>query len=128
VERIQVHHLCYRGTPESTLLKDLETLCRKCHRLEHGLGPTDFEELYRKILDCIHRLEKPPVELWKQLKAVIKSDNDVIGFGELMFAHVMISLAHAKEKQPGWWMNKKKKLKWFRKAFRVRKSIWERVQ
>ena len=36
-EFIQAHHKFYRSRWENTQIEDLETLCRKCHRLEHGI-------------------------------------------------------------------------------------------
>lgn len=51
---LQVHHLKYRWPWESCVLRDVETLCRKCHRKQHGL-PGDFEEKYDSIY---HRLLK----------------------------------------------------------------------
>lgn len=47
--RLQVHHLCYRGRYEDTVLEDLETICRECHRKEHGLGPNEYESYYRVL-------------------------------------------------------------------------------
>lgn len=34
---LNVHHVKYRKTFEETRLEDLKTLCRTCHRIEHGL-------------------------------------------------------------------------------------------
>lgn len=49
VDILQVHHLCYRGHLEDALIEDLETVCRECHRKEHGFGPSDFELKFREL-------------------------------------------------------------------------------
>lgn len=36
-ESLEAHHKFYRPKWEDTLLEDLKTLCRTCHRIEHGL-------------------------------------------------------------------------------------------
>ena len=36
-EELQAHHRVYRPRWGNTVLEDLETLCRSCHRKEHGL-------------------------------------------------------------------------------------------
>jgi len=35
--RLQVHHMIYRERWEDALLSDLEVLCRRCHKSEHGI-------------------------------------------------------------------------------------------
>lgn len=59
VKWLQVHHLRYRGRPEDTELGDLETLCRHCHRQEHGIGPSDFDD-YLRILQLQLRKDQIP--------------------------------------------------------------------
>ncbi|SRR6266545_5228249 len=41
--RLQVHHKMYRGSWFDTLLSDLETLCRSCHKNEHGINPWEWD-------------------------------------------------------------------------------------
>lgn len=55
---LQVHHVKYRWPWESCVLGDLETLCRKCHRKEHGL-PGDFEEKLSEIRGRILWIDGP---------------------------------------------------------------------
>lgn len=64
---LQVHHKVYRGRPEDSLLEDLETLCRKCHREEHGIGPMEIERLAREIERAIG-LEKPMKDYWLAIR------------------------------------------------------------
>lgn len=44
LRRLQAHHVRYPARVEDTTLDDLRTLCRTCHRVEHGLPTrTPFE-------------------------------------------------------------------------------------
>jgi hypothetical protein len=128
-DRLQVHHLIYRGKPEDTLLSDLETLCRKCHRLTHGFGPTDFESQCREIEKSFNQLKRPPVSAWKKLKALrCGSDDEIIAFGELMFAFVNLIISHERNgAADDWWMDKTKARFWWQRAYNVRESIFNRI-
>lgn len=41
--RLQAHHKIYRASWFDTLLSDLETLCRRCHKDHHGIAPWGSE-------------------------------------------------------------------------------------
>lgn len=128
MERIQVHHRVYRGRYEDSLLEDLETLCRKCHRLEHGLGPTDQESLAREIERHFHYQRRPPVGQWMELRRLMDSEGEIYGvFGDLMFQYVSCVLAHEMESgTPNWWMDPVKSQFWFNRAHRLRERLNER--
>lgn len=128
-DRLQVHHKVYRGRLEEGLLEDLETLCRKHHRLEHGFGPTDFEAKAREI-GLMFRYQKMPVPAdWKELMA-LRTDyyDEVLIFAELMFDYVYHGCAARHEGyETDWWMDEARRDYWFHRAFRVRESIQKRV-
>lgn len=44
---LQVHHTLYRTPFEAGILSDVETLCRQCHRKEHGFGSRPTGERIR---------------------------------------------------------------------------------
>ena len=127
-ERLQVHHRVYRGRYEDSVLEDVETLCRKCHRLEHGIGPSDQESLAREMEHYFNYQRRPPIGQWLELRRLIKEQGDIFGlFGDLMFKYVSYVLAHEREgATPGWWMNPEKKQFWFKRAHRLRQRLNER--
>lgn len=127
VEILQVHHLKYRNPLESCTLADVTTLCRKCHRQEHGIGPTDFQSLAFGMERLFNHQKRPPVSDWLELKSLMTTQDDVLNFGELMFKYIMYVLAHEREKTPDWWLNKSRRDHWFRRAFNVRTSIYDRT-
>jgi len=126
---LQVHHKIYRGFYQNSLLRDLETLCRKCHRIQHGLGPTDFQSKCREIARYFHYQKRPPKSDWLELKTLISNKDDLMDFGELMFKFIFYVVSYEREHklQEDWWMNKDKNRFWFHRAFNVRESIWERA-
>lgn len=129
--RIQVHHLCYRGRYEYSLLEDLETICRECHRKEHGLGPSDFEQQARKLIREMNYIEpgrkRIPTSEWKKLHGLIKHYNDLWDFGDVMFQYVMNYQCHFSEDfAENWWMDKTRHSKWMERAFAVRQHLWWR--
>jgi len=130
-DRLQVHHRVYRGRWEDGVLEDVESLCRKCHRLEHGYGSTDFESKWREIERCFRYQKRPAITQWLELKALMEEEDSeyaIIEFGELMFQYVLNLVAHEREAfAVDWWMDKQKSQFWFRRAFNVRKSIQERI-
>lgn len=102
---VQVHHVNYRSPLTSCVLDDVETLCRKCHRLEHGFGPTDFESKYREIERCFGYLKRPSPADWKTVRALIRSEEEVAAFGDLMFRYILFVRAHELERSvPNWWL------------------------
>lgn len=129
-DRLQVHHLKYRGHLEDGILEDVETLCRKCHRLAHGIGPNDLEMKYREIERHFGCLRRPPVALWREFREMMLGDGNEFElelFGELMFRFVMNVVSHEREGSvANWWMDKEKNYFWFRKAHNIRKAIKER--
>ncbi len=69
------------------------------------------------------------MSLWLELKSVVVSDTDLIGFGDVMFHFVYFVVAHEKNYQvPNWWMHKERQNFWFRRAWNVRQSIWNRIK
>lgn len=125
---LQVHHVCYRGDFRETILKDLETLCRKCHRLEHGFGPTDFQSKCREVTKYFGYIKRPPVSDWKELKSLIENEYDLQDFADVMFRYIINVVAHEQEQfKTNWWMDKEKSDRWFLRAHNVRESILERI-
>lgn len=54
-----VHHKFYRPNPYDVQVGDLQTLCKKCHRSEHGFGkPPDLEQRAKEAQRKIHRIIK----------------------------------------------------------------------
>lgn len=131
VEWLQVHHLCYRGRYEDSLLKDLETVCRKCHRKEHGLGPSDFVVKAREMEKLLMggSYVRPTAAMWHDLVGSIETMYDSDVFGDVMFDYVFYVLAHEAEgHDPNWWFNKPEAAKkWRSRAMGVRKSIKQRT-
>lgn len=128
-DRIQVHHKRYRKRFEDSLPGDLETLCRKCHGLEHGYGITDFELKCHEIHGYFGHAKRPPASAWKEMSSVmISHPYEMEVFGNLMFQFVLNVVAHEQEGfAPNWWMDKEKNYFWFKRAHNVRKSIKERI-
>jgi hypothetical protein len=128
VTHLQVHHKVYRGNLEDALIDDLETLCRKHHRLTHGFGPTDCESKAKEILAMFNREKRPKVSDWQELKVLVQCDDDLIIFGDVMFRYIISFVPGEKHGWASeWWMDKGKYDFWFRRACGVRKSIQERI-
>lgn len=127
---LQVHHKIYRERFELGVLEDVETLCQRCHRIEHGLPVrrTDFQRKCEEIDRHFNYCKRAPVALWKELKSLMTdSDDDLADFGDLMFHFVLHVVSHEREHYvSGWWLDKKKSDFWFNRAFNIRKSINER--
>lgn len=90
--RLQVHHVKYRGKPSESLLEDLETLCRDCHRMEHGIGPNHFEMQIVRMKNMINRAESrsfrfDPSE-WKKLKEETILPCEIEDFGHLINSYL----------------------------------------
>lgn len=73
VEALQAHHKFYRESWYNTELPDLETLCRRCHKKEHGV-PTDRIMIFRddlrfsRFMHWLHFLRsKMYSTLWNQV-------------------------------------------------------------
>lgn len=128
VFRLQVHHTCYRGKFENSLLEDLETVCRECHGREHGLYPSDFMVLSRAMLRSFN-LEIPvPPSQWKELRQAIEDKDDLWDFGDLMFRYIFDVISHRREGHvTNWWMDREKSSHWRNLAFAVRSSIQDRA-
>jgi hypothetical protein len=127
--RIQVHHKCYRGRYEDSLLEDLETVCRECHRKEHGFGPSEFEQQARKLIREMNYIQpgckRIPASEWKKLHGLIRHYNDLWDFAEVMFHYVVNYQSHFSEGfATNWWTDKARQRKWFERAFAVRQHIW----
>lgn len=128
-EKVQVHHIRYREKWEDGQLEDVQTLCRKHHRLEHGLGPTDFEAKARELRKFFGHQVRPPIPLWRELSGLIECDEDVRDFGDLMFEWVMFVFSDEQElHKPNWWMDKERASKWKDRALDIRNSILERIK
>lgn len=92
-EFLQVHHLIYRETFEASVVGDLETRCRKCHRKEHGYGPSDYEVQHRKV-DLMRRYfkndsDRVPPDEWRKLFALIEVPVEMEAFGRLLFSYML---------------------------------------
>lgn len=128
-DTIQAHHIEYPNNWWNTTLDMLETLCRKCHRIEHGIGPTDFQMQFRKIKRHVNLFDtKPPVQDWKELKASMSTPDDLWDFGDLMFMYVSHSWSHIQEGfKKDWWMDPEKSRFWFLRAYNIRHKIQTRA-
>lgn len=126
---LQAHHVRYPNEWFDTKLEDLETLCRACHRAEHGYcAPSEFDRKWREIERCFNYQQRPAVSDWKALKAMIVSDAEVLEFGRLMFQYVYYQFASEQERGvQDWWMHEAKSRKWRMRALNVRDSIWSRM-
>lgn len=58
-QRLQVHHWRYPERVEDTTLEDLITLCRFCHRIEHGLSVLFPGAIVGRVLDAAMVREIP---------------------------------------------------------------------
>lgn len=127
-DRLQVHHLKYRGRPEETLLEDLETLCRGCHRREHGYGPSLMEEKYYEIRNRIRSCDgaRPPtVEMWKEFKEMMMvppHEFELECFAGLMCEYVLAVCSWRDRARP----EPRTNVYWWNLARRVRYSILRR--
>lgn len=126
--RLQVHHLTYRSPWESCTLVDVETVCRKCHRLEHGLGPTDAQVIAQRLEKHFGIPERPPKILWLEFKAAMTSEQrDLDAFADLMRGYIYFVLEYERESgKENWWMDQETNRKWRRLWKAVHKSISER--
>lgn len=122
--RIQVHHKCYRGRYEDSLLEDLETVCRECHRKEHGIGPSEFHQQAHKLMREMNYMEpgkpKIPASEWKKLYSLIEHYNDLWDFAEVMFKYVLFYQSFFTD-GPGKRFNSEK---WFTRAVAVRQHLY----
>lgn len=79
-EKLNVHHTIYRGRLEDTLLEDLETLCRRCHRIQHGLwveSDREFDVLWKKVdRKFMDPSERPDPMDYIKLVALAEDDDD----------------------------------------------------
>lgn len=73
---LQVHHLVYRVPLKSGILADVITLCKPCHRKEHGLPVVEipsemvqFDNLYTKIWKGMKK-DVPVFPNLQQIKAL----------------------------------------------------------
>jgi len=123
---LQVHHKLYRGCPEDTQLSDLITLCKKCHRKEHGLGASTFESKWREIELEFRYQRRPQISQWRALRALIATNDDVLEFGELMYQYVVELLANERDVRE-WWMIPERRAFWHHKAHLVKQSIQGRT-
>ncbi len=126
---LNAHHTVYRKRWEDTLLEDLETLCRDCHRSEHGYAPSyvrEFQKRHREILNEIRSQRRPTVVMWREFKAMVATQYDWEEFSELIFEYVRFQLADEREGHvKDWWMDREKNWGWICKAKRVRSMIQE---
>lgn len=130
VKKLQAHHIRYPKNWFDTTLEDLETRCRDCHRMEHGLWVcTDFDRKADEIVKCFRYQKRPPKEAWHELKALIRYDYEVMDFGEVMFQFIYYQVSYEQSAGVDDWLgNEKKRQKYWMQARRVRKSIWDRVK
>jgi hypothetical protein len=79
-DRLNVHHVVYREKWEDTRLEDLQTICRTCHRIEHGLAVKfDFDWLYEELNQTLTRSDPfiyPTVLQEKQLVDLALDEQD----------------------------------------------------
>lgn len=66
--RLQAHHLIYRDKFEDSIPTDLTTLCRRCHKLEHGISNTPAIKKSRVIPLAKHRISNEAISSWKELQ------------------------------------------------------------
>lgn len=76
---LHVHHLSYPESWEDTELTQLQTLCKACHRKEHGLGPGfSYTPVFEKIIDSSIWQEALFIRvLWVSMLALKRRDHIV---------------------------------------------------
>lgn len=127
IEWLQVHHMTYRSRFEDSLLADLETLCRPCHRKQHGFSPSWFARKAEELERSFMHQKRPPPEDFRELKSLIQDGDDLWDFGEFMFNYVFHMVAHEQHSHlEAWWMDKALRDRWFNRARNVRNSIQSR--
>jgi hypothetical protein len=127
VKWLQAHHVQYPDDWYQTKLEDLETLCRECHRVEHGYGPNEFANKWYEIRGHIWHQKRPPTALWVEFKSMMYFDFDTEEFADLMYEYVICTLAFEREAHvENWWMDKEKDKRWRDKAKRVKELILSR--
>lgn len=90
-ERLQVHHKRYRATLEETKLRDLETLCNTCHRIEHLLPVIlPIDRAAREITTEINWERRPTPEMWKKFKSAFEKDPESDASKHERFSSLMI--------------------------------------
>lgn len=129
VEGLQVHHHRYPKNVKDSSLDDVETLCKVCHRLEHGYGRTRVEMVCDEIeIKYIRFQKRPPIELWQKIKQLgIQGDWDLKCFSDLMFQWIVHQLPFEKYGYTkNWWLDREVSDFWRNKAINVRNKIMER--
>lgn len=126
-ELLQVHHLTYRDRFEDTLLVDLKTLCKICHRKQHGFSPNWFARKAEELERSFMHQKRPSPQEFKELKSLIQNGDDLWDFGEFMFKYVFHMVAFEQHGYlEAWWMDKTLRDRWFQRARNVRDSIQSR--
>ncbi len=131
---LQVHHKVYRGRFEDSLLEDLETLCRKCHREEHGFGTPEIQKFYREMETAMNTENLVTKSDWKRftdemvpraafdLESMGGFDYQNEMFAALMFRYVQFVLPMRKYGRVSWWMDERGDY-WRDRAMAVKGSI-----
>lgn len=82
-DSLHVHHVRYRKEWNDTQLEDLETLCRICHRKEHGFRTEyneEFDALYtkleRQLMGSVCRQDLPNNNQMREIALLIKFEDE----------------------------------------------------
>ena len=89
---LHVHHVRYREKPEDSTLDDLQTLCKKCHRAEHGIGPDACRRQMFRVRDLLRTTKAVKDRIdrdeWIKLRKLLASPEDWKDFASLVGPHV----------------------------------------
>jgi len=90
-EFLNGHHKVYREPLEAGVLEDIETLCRECHRAEHGIEFPHFFLLYRAMkLEINWSDMRPSAGAWKRLYCLIQYPWEMQEYGDLLFQFIIL--------------------------------------
>lgn len=119
VYRIQVHHKVYRTPLESCTVDDLETKCRECHRIEHGIGPDKFDmairETRRKLSMFESRNDLPEWDEIKKLVDLVQYEDQI----EEVLSVIRLRATLRINDQQGRWKS------WLSKPPEVTSRLWD---
>ncbi len=113
---IQAHHLIYREPLESCTPNDLITLCKRCHRIEHGLFvASDFDVAKRAIDMQLNHCIIPPFSEIKKLASLMEHD----GYEHEVAALIRLcAICRLKEKRWEFWLKNPRRPE-------IQKRLWQ---
>ena len=91
LERLQAHHKVYPSDWYQTTMRQLVTLCRSCHRLEHGMKPWySFERAGWRLDRAIMRQQPLLKSDWLEFKTKLLPDRRNEALAYLMMHYYMM--------------------------------------